>query len=681
MDKWKAADVTPDASPVGNAAASTPLSEAWREAQALHRTGHAERAQRGYEEVLASEPDHPGALHGLGLLQAQAQHWQRAVELMTRAIALAPDAVLHNNLGNVRVALKEWDAAIANFDLALALTPDAPEIYNNRGNALRGARRFEAAVADYQKAIECKPDFAQAYNNLGVALSELRRFPQALGCYDKAIELAPDQVESHHNRGHALTELQQLAAAINSYDRALALAPDYPYLEGLRLDAKMHICDWRNLDSELAQLEAKIERGEKVCPPFALLALSGSLPLQRKCAEIWAHAFDDVKDVLGPLARRSRPGRIRIGYFSSDFQQHATAYLIAGLLEQHDRSQFEVMAFSFGPRSTDDMRQRLQAGCDQFLEVGHLSDVAIAGLSRHWEIDIAVDLKGFTQGSRPGIFAARAAAVQVSYLGYPATMAADFIDYLIADNTVIPREQRAQYAQKIVTMAGSYQVNDEQRRIAETVFTRAEWGLPERGFVFCCFNNNYKIPPAIFALWMRLLKQVDGSVLWLLQDSADAAENLRGEAVARGVDARRLVFARRLPQAEHLARHRLADLFLDTFPCNAHTTASDALWAGLPLLSCSTQAFAGRVAASLLKAVDLPELICSSAQTYEAIALRLARDPAQLRSMRQRLVQDRSTAPLFNTALFTRRIEAAYVQMLQRQHDGLGPDHILVANA
>jgi predicted O-linked N-acetylglucosamine transferase (SPINDLY family) len=442
----------------------------------------------------------------------------------------------------------------------------------------------------------------------------------------------------------------------------------------------MHICDWRDLDSELAQLQAKMERDEKVCPPFALLALSSSLSLQRKSAEIWAHESDGVKNELGPLTRRSRPDRIRIGYFSSDFQQHAPAYLIAGLLERHDRSQFEIIAFSFGPSSNDGMRQRLQAACDQFLEVGHLSDVAIAALSRHWEVDIAVDLKGFTQGSRPAIFAARAAAIQVNYLGYPGTMGADFIDYLIADNTVVPREKRPHYAEKIVTLPGSNQVNDDQRWIADTTFTRAELGLPQTGFVFCCFNNNYKITPATFDLWMRILQQVDESVLWLVQDSADAAENLRREASARAVDARRLVFARRMPQAEHLARHRLADLFLDTFPCNAHTTGSDALWAGLPVLTCSTEAFAGRVAASLLKAVDLPELIYSSPQTYEAIALRLARDRAQLQAMRQRLAQDRWKAPLFNTSLYTRRIEAAYVQMMHRHHDGLPADHILIPN-
>ena len=612
MNKWNVAGVTPDGSPNGNGTASTPTSEKWREAEALHRAGHVDRAQWLYEEVLACEPDHHGALHGLGVLEAQAQRLQRAVDLMTRAIALSPDAVFYNNLGNVLVALRQWDAAIANFDQALALKPDLAEVYNNRGNALRGSGQF--------------------------------------------------------------------AAAIENYDRVSALAPDYPFLIGLRLDAKMHICDWRDLDSEVAQLQSKIERNEKVCPPFALLALSSSLSLQRKSAEIWAHASDGVKNELGPLPRRGQPDRIRIGYFSSDFQQHATAYLIAGLLEQHDRSQFEIIGFSFGPGSDDDMRQRLQAACDEFLEVGHLSDVAIAALSRQWEIDIAVDLKGFTQGSRPAIFAARAAAIQVSYLGYPATMGADFIDYLIADNTVVPREKRSHYVEKIVTLPSSYQVNDDQRRSADLTFTRPELGLPLTGFVFCCFNNNYKITPASFDVWMRILQQVDASVLWLLQDSVDAAENLRREASARGVDAKRLVFARRMPQAEHLARHRLADLFLDTFPCNAHTTASDALWAGLPVLTCSTEAFAGRVAASLLKAVDLPELICSSPQTYEAIALRLARDPAQLRAMTQRLVQDRWKATLFNTPRYTRRIEAAYVQMMHRHHDGLPPDHILIAN-
>ena len=678
MDKSTVAAVTSD--PSAGAAGRPSARGKWQDAVAQHQAGELTIAKRLYQEVLAGEPDHAEALHELGVLEADTGNLPRARELITQAIALRPDAVFHNNLGNVFMTLRQWDEAISHFEQALALQPELAQVYNNRGNALRSCRRFEAAVADYQKALALKPDFAEAWNNLGVALSELRQFAQAVACFGKAIELAPGNVQAYHNRGHALTELKQLAAAVACYDQALKLIPDYPYVAGLRLSAKMHICDWRDLDSELAQLQGGIERHDKMCPPFALLALSSSLSLQRRSAEIWAHETDAVKNALGLMPRRGRGQRIRIGYFSCDFHQHATAYLMAGLFERHDRSRFELIAFSWGPIRDDDMRQRLLPAFDRFLEVGHLDDAAIAALSRSLEVDIAVDLKGYTQGSRPGIFAARAASIQVSYLGYPGTMGADFIDYLIADATVIPQRSRSHYSEKIVTLPHSYQVNDDQRLISDVSFTREQLGLPASGFVYCCFNNNYKITPTTFDLWMRILLQVEGSVLWLLQDSADAAANLRREATLRGVDAQRLVFAQRLPQAQHLARQRAADLFLDTVPCNAHTTASDALWAGLPLLTCVTEAFNGRVAASLLKAMDLPELICSSPQTYEAIAVRLARNPAQLRALRQRLEQDRWSATLFDTSLFAVHIEAAYEKMMDRHNGGLAPDHIVISN-
>ena len=352
--------------------------------------------------------------------------------------------------------------------------------------------------------------------------------------------------------------------------------------------------------------------------------------------------------------------------------------MIAQLFELHDKTRFEIIGFSFGPHNNDAMRVRLTAAFDQFIDVNALSDLAVAKLSRELAIDIAVDLKGYTQGGRPGIFALRAAPIQISYLGYPGTMAAEFIDYLIADFTLVPEHQRRQYAEKIIYLPNSYQVNDRTRPISEKVFTRTECGLPDAGFVFCCFNNNYKISPQVFASWMRILQQVPGSVLWLFQDNLEAVENLTATAVQQGVGAERLIFAERLPLPEHLARHRLADLFLDTSPCNAHTTASDALWAGLPLVTCLGEAFAGRVAASLLKAVGLPELITTGLVDYEKLAVALALNPEQLVNIRRKLSANRLNKPLFQTESFTRSIETAFMEIYDRYLNGLLPDDIVI---
>ncbi|MFN3399617.1 MAG: glycosyltransferase, partial [Ferrovibrio sp.] len=370
--------------------------------------------------------------------------------------------------------------------------------------------------------------------------------------------------------------------------------------------------------------------------------------------------------------------RLRVGYFSADFHRHATAFLMAGLFEQHDRSRFEIFGISFGKSYQDDMRRRLIAGMEHFIDVYGKSDAEIVALARDLELDIAIDLKGYTLNARAGIFASRVAPLQASYLGYPGTMGAGFIDYIIADGVVIPPEHDAHYTEAVVRLPGSYQVTDSRREIAARDFSRADCGLPQDGFVFCCFNNTYKITPDIFDIWMRLLQAVPGSVLWLLEASAGVADRLKAEAQTRGVAPERLVFAPRMDQAEHLARQRLANLFLDTFHYNAHTTASDALWAGLPVLTKLGDSFAGRVAASLLQAAGLPELITTSSADYEKLTLALATDPARLMALRQKLAATRDTCPLFDTPRFTRGIEVAFEAMQARRQRGLPPGAISV---
>ncbi len=612
---------------------------------ALHQQGRLAEAEAQYKAILQVQPHHVDALQLLATIAAQKQSYVAAVELFDHVIEINP---LH---------------AVA---------------YSNRGYALRELKRYEEALASYNKALILKPDYADAYYNRGVTLEELMRYEEACLSYDKAIALNSDSAEAYSSRGFVLHELKRYEEAQASFDKALTLKPDTDFLFGNKLYNKMNICDWSNIDKHLQYLAEKIDARKKICAPFTVLGLLDSPLLQKAAAEIFVHERYPASHVLSAIPRYARHDKIRIGYFSADFKDHATAYLMAELFEQHDRSKFELIAFSLGQDTPDSLRKRIATAFDKFVDVRTMKDDEIAQFSRKLEVDIALDLNGLTTHSRPGIFALRAAPIQVNYLGYPGTTGAEYFDYLIADETLIPKESRQYYTEKIVYLPNSYQVNDTKRVISKKVFFREELGLPATGFVFCCFNNNFKITPTTFDGWMRILKHVTGSVLWLLEDNATAACNLRREAVQRGIDAERVIFARRIPVAEHLARHRVADLFLDTLPYNAHTTASDALWAGLPVLTCMGESFASRVAASLLNAIHLPELITSSQEEYEVVAITLATNPEMLAKLKLKLEQNRLTTPLFDTQCYTRHIEAAYTGMYERHQADFPPENLII---
>ena len=474
--------------------------------------------------------------------------------------------------------------------------------------------------------------------------------------------------------------MRRVEEACASYGRALALDPGQKFLKGVHLHAQMLICDWSSFDSERAELDRAVREGALASLPFHLLPCSSDPQIQLICAKSFMQ--DKIKETFVPLWRGERysHGRIRLAYLSSDFTDHAVSQLAAGLFERHDRSRFETIAISSGQAKPGPMRVRLEAAFERFVDAAELGDPEIARLVRELEVDIAVDLNGVTDGARPGVFARRPAPVQVNYLGYAGTMGGSHWDYILADRFVIPEDSRHAYAEQVVELPDCFMVNDDRRQIADRVPSRAQAGLPEHGFVFCCFNNAYKITPDVFDVWMRLLRHVEGSVLWLSTVHAAAAANLRREAQARGVAADRLVFAPRVARNEdHLARIRLADLFVDTLYYNAHVTAADALWAGVPVLTCPGATFASRVAGSLLGAVGLPELITTSLSDYETLALRLARDAALLSSLRQKLARNRATFPLFDTARFARHIEAAYVTMWERSRRGEPPSGFAVA--
>jgi predicted O-linked N-acetylglucosamine transferase (SPINDLY family)/SAM-dependent methyltransferase len=646
-------------------------------ALALHRQGHIDEAAAIYREILSVSPENSDVLQLLAGVAVQKNEMTEAVVFFDKAIALTPDRPeLYNNRANVFLTLGRYDEALANYRQALALKPEDVDVWSNCGNVLKLLGRKEEALLMFDKALHLKSDDRGALFNKGMLLNALQRNKEALSVFDELLVHNPGHVRAICNRGNVLACLKRYEDAVRAYQQVLFLKADYAFLFSRYLHTRMKICDWGEYDQNLVLLKEKIERGEKIAGPFPVLALLDAPYVQQKAAAIYVKERYPENRMLPEIPKRSRRDKIRIGYFSADFHNHATAYLMAELFERHDRSRFEIIAFSFGPDSKGTMRKRLALSFDRFLDVRAKSDREIAELSRELGIDIAVDLKGYTTDSRTGIFAYRAAPVQVSYLGYPGTMGAEYIDYLIADQILVPESSQEYYMEKIVYLPDSYQVNDTSRHIAERVFTRDECGLPEKGFVFCCFNNNYKITPDLFNSWMQILKKVDGSVLWLLEDNRTAAENLLREASVRGIGAERLVFAKRMPLAEHLSRHSLADLFLDTLPCNAHTTASDALWAGLPLLTLTGESFASRVAASLLNAIHLSELITSTQEEYEALAIELATNPEKLGKIRQKLAQNRFTTPLFDTKRFTRNLEQVYCMMYERSQQELPPAHL-----
>jgi predicted O-linked N-acetylglucosamine transferase (SPINDLY family) len=644
--------------------------------------GQPEAALQSYDQALALKPDYPEALYSRGnALQGLKRH-EEAVASYDRLLALSPDVPeVLTNRGNALHDLKRYEEAVASYDRALARLPGVAMLHNNRGNTLREMKRFAEALASLDRALALEPGYVEALINRGNVLQDLGRFEEALACFDKALAIEPDHLPALNNRGNVLRDLQRHEEAAKTVARLLELAPDWDYAIGLVFQSQRYSCDWSQYQRNAERLVKAVRDGKKADIPFAFLSVSQSAADQLRCAR--TYTADKYPASPAPLwtGQKYRHDRIRVAYLSGDFHNHATAYLMAGLFEKHDRRQFEISAISFGPDAADEMRNRLRVAFDQFIDVRDKNDREAALLLREMEVDIAVDLKGFTMDSRVGILAHRPAPIQVNYLGYPGTMGADYMDYIIADRHVIPPGHQAFYTEKIVYLPDSYQVNDSRRRISEHTSSRAESGLPESGFVFCCFNNNYKITPQIFDVWMRLLRRCERSVLWLLDDNAAAVNNLRREAESRGVAPQRLVFAPRVPLAEHLARHRLADLFLDTLPYNAHTTASDALWAGLPVLTCLGDAFAGRVAASLLNAVGLPELVVNSLEQYENLALKLATDGNLLTKIKSGLSRGRMAHPLFDTDRFRRHLEAAYVAMWQRSQRGETPESFAVTAA
>lgn len=643
---------------------------------ALLRIGRLERGLESAQYAISLRPEFAEAHNNCGIALQQLKRLDEALASYDRAIELRPPyAEAHNNRGSALREIGNPEQALASFQRALTLKHDYADAHNNLGVALRALRRFEDALASHESATVLKPEFAEAHLNSGAVLHDMGRFQEALESFQRALALNPVLADAYRNQGLTLLELGRPEEALASYERAFELKPDDTRVEGICRHIRMQLCDWTGHEADMERLAIAIECGRLAITPFAALSTLYSARGQCKVASTWVREECHPPRALPPLRHYPKPSKIRIGYFSADFRNHAVSALAAELFECHSRSEFELTAFAVGPQVQDEMRERVERSFDRFVPAFDKDEARIASCARSLGIDIAVDLGGFTQYSRPLIFAQRAAPIQVSYLGFLGTMGARFMDYLVADEVIVPAAYRRFYVEKIAYLP-TYQVNDSKRPVPERAFTRAELGLPVNGFVFCCFNASFKISPESFDSWMRILAAVPGSTLLLLGDSITTRQNLRREAAARGIEPNRLVFAGRASYVDYLARYRAADLFLDTHPYNAGTTASDALWMGVPVLTYPGEAFASRVAASILTAAGLPQLIASDRSDYERLAIEFAGNPSLLEQIRRAMAAARGSAPLFDAPRFARNLESLFQRMHERHHLGLLPEHL-----
>jgi predicted O-linked N-acetylglucosamine transferase (SPINDLY family) len=636
-------------------------------------------AVESYDRALRIQPAYPeaynnrgGALLDLGRVEDALRSYELAVRYR------ADFAEARYNCGVLLHQLGRFDEAVLSFQQALKLRPSYVEAHFNLGNSLFELRRFDPALQSYIRALQIKEEFAEAHNNKGNALSELGRSDEALISFQRALQLSPRLAHAYNNSGNTLLAVGRPLEALTAFERALNLDPELDWAFGMRLYCKMLLCDWNGMADSVENLRRHAALGRRLCQPFVALALSDDLVLHGQLASVAGNASAYVSRALEPMTTASRAPRIRVAYYSGDFQNHAVAHAMAEFFELHDRRNFEITAFSLGGDPQDPMRQRLEKSFDRFIDVRMRSDREVAVMSRELGIDIAVDLQGYSQGNRPDIFASRAAPLQVNYLGYPGTLGVPYVDYLIADRVLITPATRPNYAERIVYLPHSYLLSDRSRTLDEEAFTRSQLQLPERGFVFCCFNSVYKIAPAAFDSWMRILRRIEGSVLWLKAEQPLAIANLRREAEQRGVSGSRLIFAKSMPLPQHLARHRAAGLFLDTFPYGAHSTANDALWSGLPILTRAGESFASRVAASLLSAIGMPELIAETELEYETLAVEIASDENRLAQLKSRLEGARRGAPLFDTPRTARAIEEVYRSIHERRHAKLESADLLI---
>ena len=664
-----------------------------------------------YENILSVDKKNFDALFFLGVILIKFKNYKKARELLEQVVLIKPNfADAYNNIGICLEKLNDLDGAIKNYNLAISNKPNFAEAHNNIGVVFQKLRNFDQAILQYKKAITYKnlyldayvnlanlfkeikqfeeaiknydlainlnPKLAEVYNNKGNALKEIRKFEEAIKNYDLAINLNPNFAEAYFNTATALQDIKNFEKAVLYFEKALLLDKEIPFCKGYLLHAKMLCCNWSGLNELYKEIYNDVEKNRYSATPFGYQAICDDESNLQKCAQLYSSKrFPEVKNNLFSK-KVSKNKKIKIGYLCGEFREQATSILMTEVWEKHNKEDFEIIAFDSGWDDKSLRRNRIINAFDKFIDISKVSDLDAAKIIYKEQIDILINLNGFFGTGRPVVFSYRPAGIQINYLGFPGTIGSKYIDYILCDQTVVPPESKKFYNEKIIYLPDSYQANDTKRNISDKKFLREELSLPKESFVFCCFNNNYKITPNMFDVWARLLKKIDNSVLWLIDGNSEATENLKKEAKIRNIDVSRLIFAKRMKLEDHLARHKNADLFLDTLPYNAHTTASDSLWAGLPVLTCLGKAFPGRVAASLLRSLDLPELITYSENEYISKAEELALNPEKLTLIKNKLDTNKFSQPLFNTELFCRNLESAFKIIFEKYSLGLETEDI-----
>ncbi len=606
----------------------------------LHKKGFLDKAKKIYSEIFLKNPKNFEIINLLGVVALQEKNYDQAISLIKKAIIINP---AHHAL------------------------------YNNLGTAFKEKGKFKESINYYKKSISIKPDYVEAYLNLGILFKILKKYDEAINVLEKGIQTNPKNAIIYYELGIVHFELEKYYEALKYFNKTFSLRPNHEYLLGNILHCKMKIHQWDLYDETIIKIKNDIINNYKVILPFISLNLFDDPKLQMKISKNF-----NENDINNDLYKNPPNKKIRIGYFSADFRQHAMMDLLIRLFENHNKEKFEIIGFAFNPGIKDGTTEKISKYFNKFYHVENKSDDWIVSLSKDHKIDIAIDLMGYTKNNRRNIFKKRLAPIQINYLGYPGTMGVKYMDYIIADKILIPKINQKYFCEKIVYLPDSYQPNDYDKSVSKNKFTREKLGLPENSFIFCCFNNSHKILPFIFSSWMNILKKTDNSVLWLLSDNEESRQNLFLEAIKNGVNSERLIFAKRFSGKDHRARIKFADLFLDTFPYNAHVTASESLWANVPILTMQGNTFASRVASSLLTVLNLQELITTNIKDYENLAIELASNKYKMQNIKEKLLQNVLKSNLFNINIYIKNIEKAYLEIYERNKKNLPPENIYI---
>ena len=632
----------------------------------FHKNGKIDEALNLYLELIKNEENNPQLLFLLGTACVQTEKTKEGIDYLKKSLSIKPENFsAHSNLGNAFKNLNRYEEALECYDKAIKINPNFADAYSNRGIILQEMKRFDEALHSYDSAIKINPNHFFSHGNKGITLKDLNRYDEAIKSYDKAIEINPNFIEAYNNKGNALKDLKRFSEALDNYRKILDLKPEYEYNIGRVLHFSMLICDWKNFDKLNEKINTGLEKKNKVIEPFSFLGISDNPEHAKFAAEIFVKNKLIKNYDFNQVIEKYKHKKPRIGYFSGDFHDHPVLHLMMDVFKNHDKSEFDIFGFSHGAEKNDKWRIEVKNYFTQFIDIVKVSDKEAVNIARNLELDIAIDLSGLTGNPRGGIFSNRVAPIQINYLGYPGTYGADYIDYIIADETVIPKKNLKFYSEKVLYLPGCYQSNMKSREITKKDFKRNDFGLPEGVFIFSSFNNNYKITPGMFDIWMQILKNVPNSVLWILKSNETATSNLKNEANKKDVNPDRIILADYLPNDEHLKRIKLADLFLDSFPYNAHTTASDAVRMGIPIITLKGQSFQSRVGSSILNCINMKELITTNKTDYINLAIDLAKNAKKLKKIKDDLKNNINNSLLFDSSKFTKNLEDLYLKILK----------------